>query len=138
MSSVCPLSVRRCNKSSTPNSRGALFSEQDATRVAQILFIAKPFNQFVGKWRDFALQIGRQIAIDFSPRIRRELITAAQRILNQTCEFRRRGSAKLHCDCGRFHERVVLLPHPEFVRGRSQRRLAYEEGSSYAVTKALH
>jgi hypothetical protein len=39
------------------NSRRALISEQDARSVNQILFIAKHLNQFIGKWRDFALQI---------------------------------------------------------------------------------
>jgi hypothetical protein len=42
-------------KLSTLNSRRALLSKQDARSVNQILFIAKPFSQFVGKWRDFAL-----------------------------------------------------------------------------------
>jgi|SRR5580700_9481611 hypothetical protein len=58
-------------KLSTLNSRQALISEQDARSVNQILFIAKLFNQFVGKQRDFALQIRGQLAIDFSARVRR-------------------------------------------------------------------
>jgi hypothetical protein len=58
-------------KLSTLNSRQALISEQDAGSVNQVLFIAKLFNQFVGKQRDFALQIRCQLAIDFSARVRR-------------------------------------------------------------------
>jgi len=51
--------------------RQALISEQDARGVDQILFIANLFNQFIGKQRDFALQIRGQLAIDFPARIRR-------------------------------------------------------------------
>src|SRR6202453_3891260 len=79
-----------------------------------------------------------QLAIDFSPRVSGKFLTAAQCILNQSCEFRRRGSAKLHRDCRIIHEGVVLLPHPEFFDRRSEWRLAHDEGSSHAVAEALH
>lgn len=64
-----PLTFKR--QSSTLNSRRALISKQDARRINQVLFIAKPLNQFVGEWTDFALQIRGKLAIDFSPCVRR-------------------------------------------------------------------
>src|ERR671931_2277269 len=53
------------------NSRRTLISEQDPRSVNQILFIAKPLDQFVGKWTDFGLQIVGQVAIDVSSCVRR-------------------------------------------------------------------
>src|SRR5580700_9136629 len=89
-----PLAFKR--RLSTLNSRQALISEQDARSVNQILLIAKPLNQFVGKWRDFALQILGQLAIDLSPRISGQFVTAAQCILNRnTAATIRMGTVKI-------------------------------------------
>ena len=72
--------------------------------------VIEHLNQFVGEWGDFALQIRGQFAIDFAPGVSRQFVAAAQRVLNQTGQFRRRRSAELHHDCRIVHERVVLLP----------------------------
>ena len=42
-----------------------------ASCIHQILFIAKYLEQFVGEWRDFALHIGGQVAINFPPGVSR-------------------------------------------------------------------
>ena len=85
-------------------------SEQHPGRVDQILFIAEHLDQFVGKRRDFALQIGGQFTVDFASGISRQFVAAAKGVLNQTGQFRRRRPAKLHHYRRIVHKRVVLLP----------------------------
>ena len=123
---------------STVTSRQSLIPEQHAGRINQILLIAKHLNQFVGERGDFALQISCQFAIDFPPGVSRQFVAPAQRILNQTGQFRRRRSAELHRDCGIIHERVVLLPRPGFLPRGRQQRLAYNERPRHAIAEALH
>ena len=95
------------------NSRQPVIPEQYAGRINQILLVAEHLDQFIREWGDFGLYITGQFAIEFPAGVWGQFVATAQRILNQTCEFRGCCSPEMHC-CRR------IVHKPAFEKRRAE------------------